>query len=201
MLPVRPGIKTTIDGVVFTDFPATKKSSARIQGQNTVGPFFDNKGIINKEFVPASQPINGPFYHAILNRLLQRIRRVRPQLHRTAKCMLLYDNVPAHGAIRVRQFLAMTIVAVFDHPPYSLIWLLRTSSFPALGRPSKVHFCGRECHQRSVTVILRSTPQEVFSHCFRKLYERCKMCVVAMATILRGNKENLFVIFVLLVFG
>ena len=116
-----------------------KESSARIQGQNTVGHFFDNKGIIHKEFVPAGQTINGPFYHAILNRLLQRIWRVRPELHRTAKWMLLYTNVPAHNVIRVRQFLAQTIVAVFDHPPYSLIWLLRTSSFPAWGRPSKVH--------------------------------------------------------------
>ena len=37
VLPVRSGNKTAIDGVAFTDFPATKKeSSAKLQGQNTV---------------------------------------------------------------------------------------------------------------------------------------------------------------------
>ena len=36
VLPVRSGIKTAIDGVVFTDFPAIKKSSSKIQSQNTV---------------------------------------------------------------------------------------------------------------------------------------------------------------------
>ena len=36
--------------------------------------FFDNKGIIHKEFFPAGQTINATFYKAILNRLLQSIR-------------------------------------------------------------------------------------------------------------------------------
>ena len=45
--------------------------------------FFFNKGIVHKDFFPAGQTINAPFYQAILNRLLQRIRRVRPELHRT----------------------------------------------------------------------------------------------------------------------
>ena len=90
--------------------------------------FFDNKGIIHKEFVPAGQTIRAAYYQAVLNRLLQRIQRVRPELNRIGKWMLLYDNVSAHGAIRVR------------HTPYTLIWLLGTSScFPAWRRPSKVH--------------------------------------------------------------
>ena len=102
--------------------------------------FFDNKGIIHKEFVPAGQTINAAFYQEVLNRLLQRIRRVQPGLHRTGKWMLLHDYVPAHSAVRVRQFLAQKIVAAFDHPPYLQIWLLRTSScFPACRRLSNNH--------------------------------------------------------------
>ena len=46
---------------------------------------FDNKGIIHKEFVPAGQTINAAFYQTVLNRLLQRIRRVRPELHKIVK--------------------------------------------------------------------------------------------------------------------
>ena len=81
--------------------------------------FFDNKGIIHKEFVPAAQTINATFYHAVLNRLLQRIRRVRSELHRTGKWMLFHDNAPAHSAISVRQFLSQKMVAVLDNPPYT----------------------------------------------------------------------------------
>ncbi|KAJ4448244.1 hypothetical protein ANN_10258 [Periplaneta americana] len=80
---------------------------------------FDNNGIIHKEFVPAGQTINAAFYQSVLNLLLQRIRRVRPELHKTGKWMLLHYNVPAHCAIRVRQFLAHKMVTVLEHPPYS----------------------------------------------------------------------------------
>ena len=33
---------------------------------------------------------------------------------------------------------------------------------------------GHDCHQRSVTAVLRSIPQEAFADCFRNLYERCQ---------------------------
>ena len=134
MLPLQSGIKTAIDGVVFTDFPATKKeSSAKIQGQNTVDRLLLlNKGIIHKEFVSAGQTINAAFYQVILNRFLQRILRVRPELHRTGKWMLLHDNAPAHSAIRVRQFLAEKMVACLITLLITLIRFLRISScFPA----------------------------------------------------------------------
>ena len=84
MLSFRSGIKTAIVGVVFTDFPAIKKESpAKIKDQKRLLiSFFDNKGIINKEFIPAGQAINAEFYHEGLNRLLQRIRRDGPESQR-----------------------------------------------------------------------------------------------------------------------
>ena len=98
--------------------PATKKESlAKIQGQNTVDRLLRQKGIIHKEFVPVGQITNAAFYQAVLNLLLQRTRRVRPELHRTGKWVLLHDNAPAHSAIRVRQFLNQKIIAELDHPP------------------------------------------------------------------------------------
>ena len=46
ILPVRSGIKTAIDGVVFTYFPATKKSRLQKSKVKTLLiAFFDNKGI------------------------------------------------------------------------------------------------------------------------------------------------------------
>ena len=44
--------------------------------------FFHNKGIIHKEFAPTGQTINAAIYQVVLNRLLQRIGRVRPELRR-----------------------------------------------------------------------------------------------------------------------
>ena len=72
----------------------------RSKAEKLLIAFFDNKGIIYKEFVPAGQNINAEFYQAGLNRLLQRIRRVRPDFHRTGKWMLLHDNAFAKSAIR-----------------------------------------------------------------------------------------------------
>ena len=113
MLPVRSGIKTAIHGVVFTNFPRPKKSSLQKSKVKTLLiAFFDNKGIIHKEFLPAGQTINAAFYQAVLNRLLQYIRRIRPELLKTVNWMLLHDNAPAHSAIRMRQFLAQKTVAV-----------------------------------------------------------------------------------------
>ena len=51
-----------------------------------------------------------------------------------------------------------------------------------------------------VTAVLQPIPQEAFADYFWKLYKCFQMCVVAMVTTVKGNKENLFVSFVLLVF-
>jgi len=81
--------------------------------------FFDSDSIIHKKFVPAGQTVNSAFYKEVLKRLLRRIHRVRPGLHRTRQWMLLHDNAPAHCAICVHQFLAQSGVPFLDHPPYS----------------------------------------------------------------------------------
>ena len=142
--------------------------------------FFDNKCIINKESVPAGQTINAAIYQAVLNRLLQRIRRVRPELHRTGKWMLLHDNAPVHSAIRVRQFLAQKMVAMLDHRPYSPIWLLRTSScFPAWRRPSKVHVLRMWKPQKIVCLPYCDRFYRRPLLTFWKVCERCQTCVLA----------------------
>ena len=81
MLSVRSGIKTAIDGVVFAVFLASRLQKSKIK--TLLIAFFDSKGVIHMEFVPGGQTINAAFFQAVLNRLLQRIRQVRPELHRT----------------------------------------------------------------------------------------------------------------------
>ena len=119
--------------------------------------FFDNKGIIYKEFVPTGETINAVIYQAVLNRLLQRIRGVQPKLHRPGKWMLLHDSAPVHSAIRVRQFLAQNIVAVL----VALTLSLRTSScFPAQG----ARFADVNPIKARVTAVLRSIQQKAFAN-------------------------------------
>jgi hypothetical protein len=43
--------------------------------------FFDNHGIIRKEFVPPGQKVNKEYYLEVLSSLFQKIHRVRPQFH------------------------------------------------------------------------------------------------------------------------
>ncbi|GBO29466.1 Mariner Mos1 transposase [Araneus ventricosus] len=94
--------------------------------------FFDSKGLIHHEFVPAGTTVNAESYEGVLKRLLQRIRRVRPQLYQSGQWKLLHNNARPHTAIRVRQFLATRKVTVLEHPPFSPDLALQTfSCFPA----------------------------------------------------------------------
>jgi hypothetical protein len=48
----------------------------------TLVTFFDSNGIIHKEFVPPGQMVNKEYYVVVVSRLVQRIRRVRPQFQK-----------------------------------------------------------------------------------------------------------------------
>ncbi|KAJ8874767.1 hypothetical protein PR048_025633 [Dryococelus australis] len=81
--------------MAFTDFPPSIKSRLlKSKIKKMLIAFFDNDGIIHKEFVPA-------------------------ELHRTGKWMLQHNNVPAHCATRVHKLLAQYSVPVLSHSPYS----------------------------------------------------------------------------------
>jgi len=45
--------------------------------------FFDSQGIVHKEFVQEGCTVNAEYYKGVLDRLISRIRRVRPALYRT----------------------------------------------------------------------------------------------------------------------
>jgi hypothetical protein len=49
--------------------------------KTTLIVFFDAQGVIHREFVPEGQTENGQFYLRVMERLLKRIRRVRPEFH------------------------------------------------------------------------------------------------------------------------
>jgi len=76
--------------------------------------FFDNQGIIHKEFVPQGQTVNQHFYKEVFERLRKRVIRVRPNIR-----VMHYDNAPCHTAISINQFLATKNIPVGPQPPYA----------------------------------------------------------------------------------
>jgi hypothetical protein len=68
--------------------------------------FFDWQGVIHKEFVPEGETINAVYYKGVMERLLNRIRRVRQGMRESGDWFLLHDNAPSHNATIVKQFLA-----------------------------------------------------------------------------------------------
>ena len=81
--------------------------------------FFDQKGIVHKEFVPPGQTVNAEFYIEILKLLRENVRRKRPDQWRNNTWLLQHDKAPAHSALLTRRFLTDNNMIVVPHPPYS----------------------------------------------------------------------------------
>jgi len=64
--------------------------------------FFDWQGVIHKEFFPKGETINAVYYKGVMERLLNRIRRVRPGICESGDWFLLHDNVPSNNATIVK---------------------------------------------------------------------------------------------------
>ncbi len=141
--------------------------------------FFDCRGIIHREFLRQGSTVTGAFYKDVLNRLLQRMRRVRPELLDSGNWFLLHDNAPSHKSIIVQQFLARRQVVCIDHPPYS----------PDLSPPDfflfpkiKLKMKGQryesiEAIEAAVTRELNLIETEAFQKAFTDLYARSKQCI------------------------
>jgi hypothetical protein len=75
--------------------------------------FFDSQGAVHKEFVPEEKTVNAEFYKGIMDRLLKFIQRVRPSAFCSRDFFLLHDNVPAHKAASICQFLTQKMLQTF----------------------------------------------------------------------------------------
>ena len=81
--------------------------------------FFDQNGIVQKEFVPPGQTVNAAFYVEVLKRLQENVRRKRPDQWRNNTWLLHHDNAPAHAALLTRRFLTDNNMTVVPHHPCS----------------------------------------------------------------------------------
>jgi len=98
--------------------PRPKKARmSRSRVKTMIIVFFDSRGIVHKQFVPPGQTVNHAFYKGVLERLRKLIQRVRTDL--ADDWVLHHDNVPAHTALSIREFLAKKNIPILPHPPYS----------------------------------------------------------------------------------
>jgi len=67
--------------------------------------FFDWQGVIHKEFVSEGETIHAVYYKGVMERLLNRIRRVIPGMCVSGDWFFLHDNAPSHNVTIVKQFL------------------------------------------------------------------------------------------------
>jgi len=81
--------------------------------------FFDQKGIVHKEFVPPDQRVNAAFNVELLKRVRENVRRKRPDQWRNNTWMLHHDNAPAHAALLNQRFLTDNNMSAVPHSSYS----------------------------------------------------------------------------------
>lgn len=139
--------------------------------------FFDAKGVIFREFVPAGQTVNGQYYADVIRRLKDRVHRVRPE--KKDDWVLHHDNAPVHTCFAVTQILARNKVATLPQPPYSPD--LAPSDFFLFPRMKKdlkgKRFGTIAAVQAASTKVLNNIQVEEFQEAFRQWKTRWQRCV------------------------
>ena len=132
---------------------------------------FHSQGIVHRELVQEGCTVNAEYYKGVLDRLISRIRLVRPALYSTRDFFLLHDSAPAHSATKIRQFLTQKQVATLNHPHTCHICLSRTTSCSR-------RWCG-SWRVQAVTDQLNKIPPENFSNAMKKLETRANLCIAS----------------------
>jgi len=152
--------------------------------------FFDSQGIVHKEFVPPGQTVNQTFYRQVLERLRNRVARVRPGIART--WMLHHDNAPCHTVVSINGFLAEKSIPVVPQPPYSpdlspcdFFLFLRLQNH-LKGR----HF-GTLDNIQNVTDETKGIQAEAFHHCYEQWKQLLRRCVAAQGNYFEGYNLDL----------
>jgi hypothetical protein len=81
--------------------------------------FLDTKGIVHREFVPASQTVNSANYCDVLRRLRNMCEDFVPNFgDKRQNWLLHHDNTPSHTFFFTREFFTKNNMAIVLHPPY-----------------------------------------------------------------------------------
>lgn len=154
--------------------------------------FFDIKGIVHREFVPARVTVNSDFYCDVLRRLRENVRRKRPKLWTDQNWLLHHDNAPAHASMKTTEFLTKNNMAAVPHPPYSPD--LAPCDF-ALFPKIKIHMKGHrfdtvEDIQKKTQEVLDSLQQKVFFDTFQVWKKRWIRCIDSQGDYFEGDGSH-----------
>jgi len=113
-------VKTGDESIVYAYDPETKLQSSQWKSPVSQRPkkarmqkrklktmliyFFDQEGIVHREFVPPGMTVNADFYCDVLRRLRENVRRKRPQKWQNKNLIIHHDNGPAHRSFKVSSF-------------------------------------------------------------------------------------------------
>ena len=151
--------------------------------------FFDQNGIVHKEFVPPDQTDNAAFYVEVLKRLRENGRRRRPNQWRNNTWLLHHDNAPAHAALLTRRFLTDNNMTVTPHPPYSHD--LAPSDFFILPKLKiklkRRRFQTLEEIQGESQAVLNTLRENNFQECFKNWQRRWDRCQASEGDYFEGD--------------
>ncbi|KAJ4442248.1 hypothetical protein ANN_12114 [Periplaneta americana] len=155
--------------------PRPRKRQVRSKIKVMLTVFFDVRGIVHHEYALEGQMVTKEYYHDVLWRLRDAVRRKRPDMWMANNWHLHHDNAPAHSSQLIHTFLAKHGITTVRQPPYSVdlapcdFWL-----FPKLKTPLKgSRFESREEIMRNATTELNTIPKEDFQRCFRQWKDWC----------------------------
>ena len=113
-------IITGDESIVYAYNPKTKLQSSQWKSPGSPRPkkarmqksklntmlicFFDQEGIVHREFVPPGMTVNVDFYCDVLRRLRENVRRKRPQKWQNQNLIIHHNNASAQRSFKVSQF-------------------------------------------------------------------------------------------------
>ena len=139
--------------------------------------FFDQEGIVYREFVPPGMTVNADFYCDVLRRLRENVQRKRPQKWRNQNLIIHHDKAPAHRSFKVSQFLAKNNMTVIPHthPVPCDFFLFLKLKLRMKGRT----FNTNEEIQEELQRVLDTIPKRDFQGCFQAWQKRWDRCIRA----------------------
>jgi len=147
--------------------------------------FFDIRGIVHYEFVPAGQTVNQVYYLEVLERLHEKVRQKRPKLFPNNSWILHHDNAPAHTALSVRKFLVTKQITVLEYPAYSLD--LAPSDFFLFSKVKEI-LKGRHL---MTSGALKDIPQNQFQNSFEGWTRRWYRCIASQGEYFEGDNSGI----------
>jgi histone-lysine N-methyltransferase SETMAR len=145
------------------NYPRPKKARMSRYKVKMIIIFFDSHGIVHKEFLPPGQTVN----HA-----LERLQKWAQQLRKgiAGNWVLHHDDVPAHTALSITEFLVKINIPSLPHPTYSPhLAPCNFYLFPELKSNLKGdHFGTVENIQKNLTDELRTLTENYFWYCYNQ---------------------------------